>query len=131
MFSSCPSVSGSVVSNHQASIPFEQEAWGVDEHIHDVASRLADNKSSDIRIEAAIAKLYGSELGWKVVDELMQIRGGRGFETAESLRARGEKPVEPSSGVDANSRLRASPDQPMQWSTSACWRRSVWPRWWS
>ncbi|HWD64253.1 MAG TPA: acyl-CoA dehydrogenase family protein [Solirubrobacteraceae bacterium] len=67
-------------------------AFGL-EAMLDVASRLADNKSNDIRIEAALAKLYGSELGWKVVDELMQIRGGRGFETAESLKARGEKPV--------------------------------------
>ena len=59
----------------------------------DVASRLADDKRNDIRIEAAIAKLYGSELGWQVVDELIQIRGGRGYETAESLKARGEKPI--------------------------------------
>src|SRR3712207_8406973 len=59
----------------------------------DVSSRLADGKGSDIRIEAAIAKLYASEMGWKIVDELMQIRGGRGYETAESLKARGEKPV--------------------------------------
>ena len=67
-------------------------AFGL-EAMLDVASRLADNKSNDIRIEAAIAKLYGSELGWKVIDELVQIRGGRGYETAESLKARGEKPV--------------------------------------
>jgi hypothetical protein len=59
----------------------------------DVSSRLADEKRNDIRIEAALAKLYGSEMGWLAMDELMQIRGGRGYETAESLKARGEKPV--------------------------------------
>src|SRR5207247_5133508 len=53
----------------------------------------ADEKRNDIRIEAALAKLYGSELGWLAMDELVQIRGGRGYETAESLKARGEKPV--------------------------------------
>src|SRR3954464_5030187 len=31
----------------------------------DVSSRLADDKKHDIRIEAALAKLYGSELGWQ------------------------------------------------------------------
>ena len=67
-------------------------AFGL-EAMLDVASRLADDKRNDIRIEAAIAKLYGSELGWQVVDELVQVRGGRGYETAESLKARGEKPV--------------------------------------
>src|SRR5262249_2408631 len=67
-------------------------AFGL-EAMLDVASRPADSKSSDIRIEAAIAKLYGSEMGWKVLDELIQVRGGRGYETAASLKARGEKPV--------------------------------------
>ena len=67
-------------------------AFGL-EAMLDVASRLADDKKNDIRIEAALAKLYGSELGWKIMDELMQIRGGRGYETAESLQARGEKPI--------------------------------------
>jgi alkylation response protein AidB-like acyl-CoA dehydrogenase len=67
-------------------------AFGL-EAMLDVSSRLADDKKSDIRIEAALAKLYASELGWTVVDELMQIRGGRGYETAASLEARGEKPV--------------------------------------
>jgi hypothetical protein len=67
-------------------------AFGL-EAMLDVSARLADDKQNDIRIEAAIAKLYGSEMGWRVVDELMQVRGGRGFETAESLKARGEKPV--------------------------------------
>ena len=67
-------------------------AFGL-EAMLDVASRLADDKQNDIRIEAALAKLYASELGWTVTDELMQIRGGRGYETADSLRARGEKPI--------------------------------------
>src|SRR3954449_8114315 len=67
-------------------------AFGL-EAMLDVASRLADEKRNDVRIEAAIAKLYGSELGWRVIDELMQVRGGRGYETAASLKARGERPV--------------------------------------
>ena len=67
-------------------------AFGL-EAMLDVAARLADNKANDIRIEAAISKVYGSELGWKVIDELIQVRGGRGCETAASLKARGEKPV--------------------------------------
>jgi alkylation response protein AidB-like acyl-CoA dehydrogenase len=67
-------------------------AFGL-EAMLDVASRLADDKKNDIRIEAAIAKLYASEMGWKIVDELMQVRGGRGYETAASLKARGERPI--------------------------------------
>jgi alkylation response protein AidB-like acyl-CoA dehydrogenase len=67
-------------------------AFGL-EAVVDVSGRLADDKKNDIRIEAAIAKLYGSEIGWQVVDELVQVRGGRGYETAESLLARGEEPI--------------------------------------
>jgi hypothetical protein len=67
-------------------------AFGL-EAMLDVAARLADDKRNDIRIEAALCKVYGSELSWRVIDELMQVRGGRGYETAESLKARGEKPV--------------------------------------
>jgi alkylation response protein AidB-like acyl-CoA dehydrogenase len=67
-------------------------AYGL-EAMLDVASRLADERRNDVRIEAAIAKLYGSEMGWKVIDELMQVCGGRGYETAESLQARGLRGV--------------------------------------
>src|SRR6478752_2567321 len=67
-------------------------AYGL-EAMLDVASRLADEKRNDVRIEAAIAKLYGSEMGWKVVDALMQVCGGRGYETARSLQARGLRGV--------------------------------------
>jgi alkylation response protein AidB-like acyl-CoA dehydrogenase len=67
-------------------------AFGL-EAMLDVASRLADEKRNDVRIEAAIAKLYGSEMGWRIVDELMQVCGGRGYETARSLQARGLRGV--------------------------------------
>ncbi|MEP2775716.1 MAG: acyl-CoA dehydrogenase family protein [Luteolibacter sp.] len=56
-------------------------------------SALVDkDKNADIRMEAAMAKLWGTEAGWKGADSTMQIKGGRGYETADSLRNRGEIP---------------------------------------
>jgi hypothetical protein len=52
---------------------------------------LVDRKQTDIRIEAAMAKMYCTEAAWWMVNETLQILGGRGYETAQSLRARGEK----------------------------------------
>ncbi|MFF1689369.1 MULTISPECIES: acyl-CoA dehydrogenase family protein [unclassified Streptomyces] len=63
------------------------------EAVVDLSSQMADEDRNDIRIEAALAKLFGSEMGCLMADELVQIRGGRGFETAESLAARGERAV--------------------------------------
>ncbi|GAA4215083.1 acyl-CoA dehydrogenase family protein [Actinocatenispora rupis] len=63
------------------------------ESVLDLCDLLADDDRNDIRIEAAIAKLYATELAWRVVDETVQIRGGRGYETSESLAARGERAV--------------------------------------
>jgi alkylation response protein AidB-like acyl-CoA dehydrogenase len=56
-----------------------------------LTSNWADD-GRDIRIEAAMAKLFCSEAAWPPVDETLQLRGGRGYERADSLRARGEDP---------------------------------------
>ena len=67
-------------------------AFGL-EAVLELSGHMADEGRKDIRIEAAIAKLYASELAWAVADELVQIRGGRGYETAQSLANRGERAV--------------------------------------
>ncbi len=63
------------------------------EAVLDLSAQLADAGHNDIRIEAALAKLWSSEMGWQIADELVQVRGGRGYETADSLAARGERAV--------------------------------------
>jgi alkylation response protein AidB-like acyl-CoA dehydrogenase len=63
------------------------------ESVSDLAQALADKKGYDIRLEAAAAKEWNTVRTWEVLDETMQIRGGRGYETERSLEARGEAPV--------------------------------------
>jgi alkylation response protein AidB-like acyl-CoA dehydrogenase len=60
------------------------------EAISDLAQALADKKGYDIRLEAAAAKEWNTVRTWHVLDETMQIRGGRGYERESSLRERGE-----------------------------------------
>ena len=63
------------------------------EAVSDLAQSLADKKGYDIRLEAAAAKEWNTVQAWRVIDETMQIRGGRGYERETSLAARGEAPV--------------------------------------
>ncbi|PQZ96416.1 acyl-CoA dehydrogenase [Arthrobacter sp. MYb227] len=63
------------------------------EAVFELSAGLADAGMKDVRIEAALAKLFSSEVSYEIADELLQIRGGRGYETAASQRARGERAV--------------------------------------
>ncbi|RST13043.1 acyl-CoA dehydrogenase [Streptomyces sp. WAC05374] len=87
---------GKPVARHEAvgaKISFIAATTFALEAVLDLSSQMADEDRNDIRIEAALAKLYGSEMAWLMADELVQIRGGRGYETADSLAARGERAV--------------------------------------
>lgn len=59
--------------------------------IGQLSSAMVDEGKTDIRLEAAVAKLACTEASLRIVDGTVQIRGGRGYERATSLRARGEK----------------------------------------
>ncbi len=67
-----------------ASHTFAQEAIAL------YSSALVDRGGADIRLEAAMCKMFCSEVTWNIINETLQIRSGRGYETAQSLRARGE-----------------------------------------
>ena len=94
---------GRPIAEHEAvarKIAFIAATGYAIEAMVELSSQLADDKRRDIRIEAALAKLYCSEMAWRIADDLVQIRGGRGYETAASLAARGER------GVPAEQMLR-------------------------
>ena len=58
-----------------------------------LTSALVDRKAGDLRIETAMCKMWCTEMTWKIADDAMQVRGGRGYETAQSLAGRGEEPI--------------------------------------
>lgn len=70
-----------------ASVTFAMES------VASLATGLSNQGKADIRLEAAAAKEWNTCRTWEIIDETMQIRGGRGYETYQSLEARGDKPV--------------------------------------
>jgi alkylation response protein AidB-like acyl-CoA dehydrogenase len=58
-----------------------------------LTSALVDRKESDLRVETAMCKMWSTETTWRSADDAMHVRGGRGYETAQSLAARGEEPI--------------------------------------
>src|SRR5580704_15314899 len=69
------------------------ETFAMESMVLFAASIVDRDKKADVRLEAALCKLWASERTWEIVNDTMQIRGGRGYETAQSLAARGEEPV--------------------------------------
>lgn len=63
------------------------------EAISELGAMLADRHAQDIRLEAALAKMWNSDTAWEIADKTLAIRGGRGYETAPSLASRGETPI--------------------------------------
>jgi alkylation response protein AidB-like acyl-CoA dehydrogenase len=72
---------------HMAATTFAMEAMA------DIAKALADREDTDIRLEAAATKEWLTTNAWRIIDDTMQIRGGRGYENERSLASRGEAPI--------------------------------------
>src|SRR5437762_3464953 len=49
-----------------------------------LTSALVDRKAGDLRIETAMCKIWSTEMTWKIADDAMLVRGGRGYRSEES-----------------------------------------------
>ena len=117
---------GAVKIANMAASTFAQEAMTY------YTSALVDKGGADIRLEAAMAKLFCSEASWKIMDDLMQLRGGRGYETGPILADPGRKglrggahdarlPHQPHHrGHHARSSICSSPGR--RWTSTCVWR---------
>jgi alkylation response protein AidB-like acyl-CoA dehydrogenase len=87
---------GQIIGKHEAIAgklaDVAADAFATEAMVRYTSALVDRDKHADIRLEAAIAKLWGTEAGWRGADSTMQIKGGRGYETADSLRARGDRP---------------------------------------
>jgi alkylation response protein AidB-like acyl-CoA dehydrogenase len=87
---------GAPVGHHEAvanrTATLAAELYAV-ESLTWLTSAMADQAKTDIRLEAAMAKLFCTEALWRGIDGALQTRGGRGYETADSLGGRGEQPM--------------------------------------
>ena len=57
---------------------FASDAYASDAMLGELAA-LVDRSDADYSLEAACAKVFASELLWRVADEAVQVAGGRGF----------------------------------------------------
>lgn len=87
---------GACIGNHQSTsikvARFASDTFAM-EAVTWLCCAMADAGDADIRIEAAMAKYFTTEFNGRVIDDFLQVRGGRGYETAESLAGRGETPI--------------------------------------
>ena len=78
--------------NTESLLNMAASVYAVESYTRFVAA-LADCPGSDVRLEAAILKLFSSEALIQTADDALQIRGGRGYETYASQSQRGEFPL--------------------------------------
>jgi len=84
---------GRNIGDHEAGCDKLAQLGGGEYALQSLAAFCAatsDRGDTDIRMEAAAAKMYNTEKGWDLIDIGLQFKGGRGYETGTSLEERGD-----------------------------------------